>query len=123
LGRWKCGWDGSCKCLWCNERRLLTRQWAEYLFRDYMHTAEEASLLDRWGGCSGPSSRQLKTVEIGLVAGVQTEAEEDRIWFSITTTRKTMDRVKDMERVSKAMPTLFVYYPGEPYFYSMPNMM
>ena len=28
-----------------------------------------------------------------------------------------------MEKVYKGKPTLVVYYPGEPYFYSMPNMM
>ena len=99
-----------------------TRQWAVYLLRDYPHTAEEASLIDEEGWVL---RTKLKTAlkEIGLVAGVQTEAEEDRIWFRITTTRKTKDRMKDMERVYKAKPTLVVYYPGEPYFYSVPNMM
>ena len=58
--------------------------------------------------------------EIVLVAGVQTV---DRIWICITTIRKTKDRVKDMERVYKVKPTLVVYYSGEPYFYSLPNMM
>jgi hypothetical protein len=96
-----------------------TRQWAVYLLRDYPHTVEEASLIEEEGWVL---RTKLKTAlkEIGLVAGVQTV---DRIWFCITTTRKTKDRVKDMERVYKVKPTLVVYYSGEPYFYSLPNMM
>jgi hypothetical protein len=95
------------------------RQWAVYLLRDYPHTAEEAILIDEDGWVL---RTKLKTAlkEIGLVAGVQTEV---RIWFHITTTRKTKDRVKDMERVYKVKPTLVVYYSWEPYFYSLPNMM
>ena len=99
-----------------------TRQWAVYLLRDFPNTAEAATLIDEEGWML---RTKLKTAlkEEGLVAGVQTEAEEDRIWFRITTTKKTKDRAKDTERVNKAKPTLVVYYPGEPYFYSVPNMM
>jgi hypothetical protein len=76
-----------------------------YLLRDYPHTVEEASLIEEEGWVL---RTKLKTAlkEIWLVAGVQ-----------------TVDRVKDMERVYKVKPTLFVYYSGEPYFYSLPNMM
>jgi hypothetical protein len=30
----------------------------------------------------------------GLVPGIQTEIEEDRLWFRITVTKKTKDRLK-----------------------------
>jgi len=99
-----------------------TRQWAVYLLRDFPHTVvEEASLIDEEGWVL---RTKLKTAlkELGLVAGVQTEAEEDRIWFRITTVRKTKDRSKDMEKLYKAKPTLVVYYPGEPYMYSVLNL-
>jgi hypothetical protein len=77
---------------------------------------EEARLIEEVGWVL---RTKLKTVlkEIGLVAGVQTV---DRIWFCITTTRKTKDRVKDMEMVHNVKPTLVVYYSGEPHFYSLP---
>jgi len=98
-----------------------TRQWAVYLLRDYSHRADEANLIDEEGWVL---RTKLKTElkELGVMAGVQTEAEEDRIWFRITTTRKTKNRAKDMERLYKAKPTLVVYYPGEPYYYSAQNL-
>eukprot|EP00092_Neocalanus_flemingeri_P039215 GFUD01042686.1.p1 GENE.GFUD01042686.1~~GFUD01042686.1.p1 ORF type:complete len:371 (-),score=115.86 GFUD01042686.1:49-1161(-) len=98
-----------------------TKQWAMYLLKDFPHTAETASLIDEEGRVL---RKKLKTAlkEVGLVAGVQTESEDDRIWFRITTSKKTEDRTKDMEKVHKAKPTLVVYYPGEPYLYSVPNM-
>ena len=45
-----------------------TRQWAVYLLRDYPHTAEEASLIDKEGWVL---RTKLKTAlkEIGLGAG------------------------------------------------------
>ena len=98
------------------------KRWAVYVLRDFPHNQQAASLIDKEGWML---RTKLKMVlkEMGLVVGVQTEAEEDRIWFRISTTKKTKDRIKDMEKVHKAKPTLVVYYPGEPYFYSVPNMM
>jgi len=98
-----------------------TRQWAVYLLTDYPHREGTTNLIDEEGWILRTKLKSsLK--ELGVLAGVQTEAEEDRIWFRITTTRKTKDRAKDNERLYKAKPTLVVYYPGEPYFYSVLNM-
>jgi len=99
-----------------------TKQWAVYLLRDFPANQQAASLIDEEGYMLRTKFKMILK-EMGLVVGVQTEAEEDRIWFRVSTTKKTKDRIKDMERVHKAKPTLIVYYPGEPYFYSVPNMM
>ena len=59
-----------------------TKQWAMYLLRDYSHRAEEANLIDEEGWVL---RTKLKTElkELGVMAGVQTEADEDRIWLRI----------------------------------------
>ena len=67
--------------------------------------------LDRGGGVGAQDQAQDSSQ--GNRAG-------GRIWFRITTTRKTKERVKNMKRVYKVKPTLVVYYSGEPYFYSLP---
>ena len=98
-----------------------TKQWATYVLRDFPYTDHEGILIEEEGY---HLRTKLKSAlkEIGFACGVQTEVEENRIWFRITTSRKTKDRKKDMDKVFKARPTFVIHYPGEPYFYSVLNL-
>eukprot|EP00088_Acartia_fossae_P071198 TRINITY_DN9727_c0_g1_i1.p1 TRINITY_DN9727_c0_g1~~TRINITY_DN9727_c0_g1_i1.p1 ORF type:complete len:386 (+),score=59.37 TRINITY_DN9727_c0_g1_i1:44-1201(+) len=53
----------------------------------------------------------------GYCTSVQTETEDNRLWFSISYVRKTKNKDNDKRKLLKARYQYLVHYPGEPYLY------
>ena len=59
----------------------------------------------------------------GFLASIQTEADGSRVWARVTAVKTSKDKNKDRKKLEeKTRPSYLVYYPGEPYLYTITHM-
>ena len=58
----------------------------------------------------------------GYMAAIQTEGDGSRVWARVTTVKTSKDKYKDRKKLEKTRPSYLVYYPGEPYLYTITHM-
>ena len=58
----------------------------------------------------------------GFLASIQTEADGSRVWARVTAVKTSKDKYKDRKKLEKARTSYLVYYPGEPYLYTITHM-
>ena len=56
------------------------------------------------------------------MASIQTEADGSRVWARVTAVKTSKDKYKDRKKLEKTRPSYLVYYPGEPYLYTITHM-
>ena len=58
----------------------------------------------------------------GYLAAIQTEGDGSRVWARVTSVKTSKDKYKDRKKLEKVRPSYVVYYPGEPYLYTITYM-
>ena len=58
----------------------------------------------------------------GFQASIQTEGDGSRVWARVTAVKTSKDKYKDRKKLEKTRPSYVVYYPGEPYLYTITHM-
>jgi len=93
------------------------KQWSVFHLAGYPTRNREPEPIDEEGYTLRTKlKREFKSM--GYAASVQTEADDNRIWFRISYLKKLKDRIKTAQQLEKKRSWFVVYYPGEPYFYS-----
>jgi len=55
--------------------------------------------------------------KLGFFSSIQTEVDGNKVWFSVSYTKKTNNKEKDKQRVLKSSYKYLAYVPSESYFY------
>jgi len=102
-------------------KRSKYKLWQVYQLTEYRKDSSDLVLADE----SVLIRHKIKSwfSDQRMLASVQVESHENRIWLSISFTKKTKDRSKDKARLVRSKNYYVVYYPGEPYVYSAGGKM
>ena len=68
------------------------------------------------------SKLKAEMMKKGYVAAIQTEADASRVWVRVASVKTSKDKYKDRKKLEKVRPSYVVYYPGEPYLYTITHM-
>ena len=58
----------------------------------------------------------------GYLAAIQTEGDASRVWVRVASVKTSKNKYKDRKKLEKVRPSYVVYYPGEPYLYTITHM-
>jgi len=94
-----------------------SKEWSVFHLDGYPSRSKEPEPIDEEGYVLRTKlKKEIKSM--GFAASVQTEVDNNRIWFRIAFVKKLKDRIKTSQKLEKSPGKFVVYYPGEPYFYA-----
>lgn len=97
------------------------RRWTVYQLEEYPARPDSPLLIDE-EAYSLRSKLKAEMLKKGYLASIQTEGDGSRVWARVTAAKTTKDKYKDRKKLEKTRPSYLVYYPGEPYLYTITRM-
>jgi len=97
------------------------RQWTVHKLEEYPARPDTPLLIDE-EAYSLRSKLKAEMLKKGYLAAIQTEGDASRVWVRVASVKTSKDKYKDRKKLEKVRPSYVVYYPGEPYLYTITHM-
>jgi len=98
-------------------RRSSAKTWKVFHLQNYVHSTECDDLALHEAGIQMRYKLKSSLAKLGYVSSIQTEVDGNKVWFSVSHTRKTNNKEKDKQRLVKSNYKYLAYVPSESYFY------